>query len=189
MAATASSAKLSYKVTNWRAYNESLVRRGDITFWFNEDVIDAWEHDNAQWKVGRPFTYSNLAIQTLLSMRELFRLTYRQTESFGRAVAKLMQADVAIPDYTSLQKRAAKLGVSISFNSTEGPIDVVVDSTGLKVYGEGEYVRRTGNSLNDLRANTIHRIAGLRFGINGLGMIGASISLEPSPWSHHTLHL
>ncbi len=102
-------------------------------------MLDAWEHDNAQWKVGRPFTYSDLAIQTLLSMRELFRLTYRQTKGFGLAMAKLMQADVAIPDYTSLQKRAAKLGVSISFATVQGPIDVVVDSTGLKVYGEGEW--------------------------------------------------
>jgi hypothetical protein len=146
MAATAhGSKKLSYRVTSWRKYNESLVRRGDITFWFSEDVIDAWEHDNHEWKVGRPFTYSDVAIETLLSMRELFRLTYRQTEGFGRAVAKLMQADVAIPDYTSLQKRAAKLGVSISFATVQGPIDVVVDSTGLKVYGEGEWkVRQHG---------------------------------------------
>jgi hypothetical protein len=146
MASTASGLqRLSYKVANWSQYNESLVRRGDITFWFDEDVIDAWEHDNAQWKVGRPFTYSDLAIQTLLSMRELFRLTYRQTEGFGRAIAKLMQAEVAIPDYTSLQKRAAKLSVSICCAATHGSIEVVVDSTGLKVYGEGEWkVRQHG---------------------------------------------
>lgn len=146
MAVTASgAAKRSYRVTNWKAYNESLVRRGDVTFWFSEDVIDAWEHDNAEWKVGRPFTYSVVAIETLLLMRELFRLTYRQTEGFGRALAKLMQAEVAIPDYTSLQKRAAKLAVPISVAPTTGPLDVVVDSTGLKVYGEGEWkVRQHG---------------------------------------------
>lgn len=43
-----------YRITNWREYNESLVRRGDITFWFDPEVIAAWEHENAEWKVGRP---------------------------------------------------------------------------------------------------------------------------------------
>lgn len=109
-------------------------------------MIDAWEHDNAEWKVGRPFVYSDVAIEALLMLRELFRLPYRQTEGLGRALVKLMQADVAIPDYTSLQKRAAKLNITLEVDkSMAGPIDVVVDSTGLKVYGEGEWkVRKHG---------------------------------------------
>lgn len=146
MAATASkSAKKSYKITNWREYNESLVRRGDVTFWFDEDVLDAWEHDNAEAKVGRPFTYSDVAIECLLALRELFRLPYRQTEGLGRSLGKLMNAAVAIPDFTSLAKRAAKLNVLLEVRDAKGPIDVVVDSTGLKVYGEGEWkVRQHG---------------------------------------------
>jgi hypothetical protein len=146
MATAATKAQASYKVTNWAKYNESLVKRGDITFWFDEDVLDAWEHDNAEWKVGRPFFYSNLAIESLLLLRELFRLPYRQTEGLGRALVKLMGADVPIPDYTSLQKRAAKLNVAIQVaQASAGPIHVVVDSTGLKVYGEGEWkVRKHG---------------------------------------------
>src|SRR5262245_33426405 len=129
-----------YRVTNWREYNESLVRRGDITFWFDEDVIDAWEHDNAEWKVGRPYVYSDLAIETLLTLRELFRLPYRQTEGLGRSLAALMGASIAIPDFTSLQKRAAKMQVQINVASVPGqPIHVVVDGSGLKVYGEGEW--------------------------------------------------
>lgn len=141
----ASQAKLRYKVTNWREYNESLVCRGDVTLWFEASVIDAWEHDNAAPKVGRPFVYSDVAVETLLTLRELFRLPYRQTEGLGRALAKLMEADVAIPDFTSLAKRAAKLGVSLDVRQATGPIDVVVDSTGLKVFGEGEWkVRQHG---------------------------------------------
>lgn len=137
----------AYKVVNWAKYNESLVRRGDITLWFDQDVIDAWEHDNAEIKVGRPFVYSDVAIETLLTLRELFRLPYRQTEGFGRALAKLMNVDVAIPHHTSLQKRAAKLSITIKATKADGPIDVVVDSTGLKVYGEGEWkVRKHGAS-------------------------------------------
>ncbi len=138
-------AKTRYKVKNWREYNESLVRRGDVTLWFDASVIDAWEHGNAASKVGRPFTYSDVAVETLLTLRELFRLPYRQTEGFGRALAKLMEADVTIPDFTSLAKRAGKLGVSLDVRTAKGPIDVVVDSTGLKVFGEGEWkVRQHG---------------------------------------------
>lgn len=141
----ASTAKKSYKITNWAKYNESLVNRGDVTFWFSEDVLDNWEHDNAEARAGHPFLYSDVAIETLLLIRELFRLPYRQTEGFGKALVKLMNADVAIPDYSSLAKRAAKLNVAIKIDAAAvngaatGPVDVVVDSTGLKVYGEGEW--------------------------------------------------
>ena len=136
------STKSSYKITNWKDYNESLVRRSDITFWFDEDVIDAWEHTNDEPKIGRPFTYSDTAIECLLMLRELFRLPYRQTEGLGRALAKIMQADVTIPDYTSLAKRAAKLEIALDVAHRKGSIDVVVDSTGLKVFGEGEWKTR-----------------------------------------------
>ena len=128
-----------YRVTNWKQYNESLVRRGDVTLWFSEEALSSWEHANQGVKVGRPFTYSDGAIECLLALRELFRLPYRQTEGLGRALVKLLEADVAIPDFTSLAKRAAKLGVSLELPPATGPIDVVVDSTGLKVYGAGEW--------------------------------------------------
>lgn len=128
-----------YRVTNWRDYNESLVRRGDVTLWFSEDALASWEHANDSVKVGRPFTYSDGAIECLLTLRELFRLPYRQTEGLGRALVKLLEAEVAVPDFTSLAKRAAKLGVSLEVLPTSGPIDLVVDSTGLKVFGAGEW--------------------------------------------------
>ena len=131
--------KACYRVTNWKEYNESLVRRGDVTLWFSEDALASWEHANQGVKVGRPFTYSDGAIECLLTLRELFRLPYRQTEGLGRALVKLLEADVAIPDFTSLAKRAAKLKISLEVIPTTGPIDVVVDSTGLKVFGAGEW--------------------------------------------------
>ena len=135
-------AKSSYKITNWREYNESLVQRGSITFWFSDDVINAWEHANEESKVGHPFVYSDVAIESLLILRELFRLPYRQTEGLGRSLTRLMQVDVAIPDFTSLAKRAAKLEIALDIAERKGPIDVVVDSTGLKVFGEGEWKTR-----------------------------------------------
>lgn len=57
-----------YRVTNWRAYNESLVRRGDITFWFSPEMLSVWEHDNAEARRGHPFVCSDLAIETLLTL-------------------------------------------------------------------------------------------------------------------------
>ena len=134
--------KGTYKITNWRKYNESLVQRGSITFWFSEDVIENWHHANAQPKVGHPFVYSDSAVECLLVLRELFQLPYRQTEGLGRSLAKLMQIALDIPDFTSLAKRAAKMGVSLDVRKHVGPIDVVVDSTGLKVFGEGEWKMR-----------------------------------------------
>jgi hypothetical protein len=75
-------------------------------------------------------------------LRELFRLPYRQTEGLGRSLTSLMQVDVAIPDFTSLAKRAAKLEITLDVADRKGPVDVVVDSTGLKVFGEGEWKTR-----------------------------------------------
>lgn len=134
--------KKRYAVKNWKRYNNALVNRGDFTFYFCEEVVDAWEHENEAKVNGRPFTYSDVAIETLLTIRELFRLPYRQTEGFGRALAKLMNAGVAIPHHTSLVKRAAKLKVLIDIDLAKGPINVVVDSTGLKVFGDGEWRRK-----------------------------------------------
>ena len=111
--------KGTYKITNWRKYNESLVQRGSITFWFSEDVIEKWHHANAQPKVGHPFVYSDTAVECLLVLRELFQLPYRQTEGLGRSLVELMQIALDIPDYTSLAKRAAKLGVSLDVSETQ----------------------------------------------------------------------
>jgi IS5 family transposase len=139
--------KGTYKITNWRKYNESLVNRGSITFWFNEEAIDKWHHKNAKPKVGHPFVYSDAAIECLLVLRELFQLPYRQTEGLGKSLAELMEASLDIPDYSSLSKRASQLGILLDVRKHTGSIDVVVDSTGLKVFGEGEWkMRKHGKS-------------------------------------------
>ena len=139
--------KGTYKITNWSKYNESLVQRGSVTFWFSEEVLDQWCHANAQPRRGHPFVYSDRAIECLLVLRELFQLPYRQTEGLGRSLAQLMEVEIEIPDYTSLAKRAAKLGISLDVRRHRGAIDIVADSTGLKVFGEGEWkMRKHGKS-------------------------------------------
>jgi hypothetical protein len=130
------------RITNWAKYNESLVQRGSITFWFDEEVVQQWKHANDAPKVGRPFVYSDRAIECLLTLRELFRLPYRQTEGLGRSLAQLMDIELAIPDFTSLAKRAARLKFALTAAPSSGPINIVVDSTGLKVFGEGEWKMR-----------------------------------------------
>ncbi len=132
-----------YKVRNWKEYNDSLVNRGDVTLWFSDDALEHWEHPNDTPKVGHPFVYSDAAIECLLTIREVYKLPYRQTEGFGRSLARMLGVDVAIPDYTSLAKRAAKLNVSLRLTKKRGAIDIVVDSTGMKVFGEGEWKMRT----------------------------------------------
>lgn len=135
--------KQTYQITNWREYNKSLVNRGDITIWFSDEALEHWAHANACVKVGRPFVYSDTAVECLLTIRELLKLPYRQTEGFGRSLVAMLGVDVAIPDYSSLAKRAGKLDVKLTIAGKRGHIDIVVDSTGLKVFGEGEWKMRT----------------------------------------------
>ena len=94
-------------------------------------------------KVGRPFVYSGRAIETILTLRELFRLTYRSTEGFVNGVVQLMQIQVAVPGpnqkySTSLAKRAKTISIALNTPKHKGSVALVVDSTGLKVYGEGK---------------------------------------------------
>jgi len=138
-------AKTPRKIINWAEYNQALVNRGNFTFWISDDVLAQWRHENDNFKVGRPFTYSDLAIETLLTLRELFRLTYRGTEGFAKSVLSLMQVDVLIPDFTTLAKRAKTLAIALNASKVKGAVALLVDSTGLKVYGEGEWkVRKYG---------------------------------------------
>jgi len=136
-------ARTAFKIRNWAKYNEALVNRFDVTFWFTEDILSQWKHENENQGQGRPFTFSDLAIETLLTMRELFQLPYRGTEGFGRWVLSVMQIDLAIPGYTALCKRAKTLAIDLSIKKRRGKINVIVDSTGLKVFGEGEWKTRT----------------------------------------------
>lgn len=133
--------KSGYKIRNWSEYNKALVNRYDVTFWLTDEILSQWRHENADQGQGRPFTYSDLAIETLLTLRELFQLPYRGTEGFGRWVFSLMRLELKIPNYSALCKRAKKLAATIDLllSKKQGKIDLIVDSTGLKVYGEGEW--------------------------------------------------
>lgn len=140
--------KEKYKVKNWPAYNRSLANRGRITLWLSDDVIVSWYHQGERQPGGK-VKYSDACIICLLSIKSLFRLGFRQTEGFGRSLISLMGLDLLMPSYTQINRRQGKLKVSIRAQDKqkieEGSrqkIHIVVDSTGLKVYGEGEWKTR-----------------------------------------------
>lgn len=136
--------KDTYRVRNWSAYNEGLKKRGALTLWISEEAIKQWRYQGEPRRGAQP-TYSNLAIECCLTLRGIYHLPLRQTEGFVISVFGLMHLALPIPDYSTLCRREGALSVELQTQSG-GPItDVVVDSTGLKVYGEGEWkVRKFG---------------------------------------------
>ena len=98
------------KVTNWREYDESLRRRGSLTVWFSDEAVAAWEAERRTSRGGQP-EYSDLAILTALTFKAVFRLAYRQTEGLIGSVIDLLGLDLAVPDHTTLCRRAETLEV------------------------------------------------------------------------------
>jgi transposase len=141
----ASTAKHRYQVRNWSEYDRALVNRGSLTVWFDEQSIaQGWTPPRPKGR-GKPGSYSDLAIQTCLTIKTLFRLPYRATEGLVRSLMGLCGLDLPVPDHTHMSRRAATLSAAIPRRKRNGPIHVVVDSTGLKIFGEGEWkVRQHG---------------------------------------------
>ena len=130
-----------YKVTNWPAYERSLIKRGDFTLWLSEDAIQSW-HGDSNNHLGRPQVYSDLAIETALSLRLLFKLPLRQTEGFLRSLFSLIKVDLSVPDHTTLSRRNSSLTTQLKrFGKPDGRVDLVIDSTGLVIHGEGRWIR------------------------------------------------
>src|SRR3954467_3831255 len=139
------------KVTNWREYDESLRRRGSLTVWFSDEAVEAWKAERRTSRGGQP-EYSDLAILTALTFKAVFRLAYRQTEGLIGSVIGLLGLDLAVPDHTTLCRRAETLevprpkprGAGAGDGDDAGggaePLHLLVDSTGLKLYGAGEWL-------------------------------------------------
>src|SRR4051795_1781406 len=137
------------KVTNWPAYDASLRQRGSLTVWFTDEAIAAWEAEPRTTRGGQP-EYSDLAILTALTFKAVFRLAYRQTEGLIGSVIGLLGLDLAVPAHTTLCRRAETLevprpkprgdGADSGAGGDTGPMHLLVDSTGLKLYGAGEWL-------------------------------------------------
>ena len=130
--------KMRYRVTNWAEYDAALRQRGSLTVWFSDEAIAAWQAEPRTTPGGQP-QYSALAIRTALTLRAVFRLALRQTEGLIGSILKLLGLDLAVPDHSTLSRRAETLEVPRSI-SRAGPVHLLVDSTGLRLCGPGEWL-------------------------------------------------
>lgn len=145
---TPSKKKDKYRIRNWRQYNRSLVNRGSITFWFDEAAIARWYSVERSDKPGRPETYSDDAIRCGLVIKVVFRTALRALQGFLGSIIKILRLDLVCPHYSVFSRRAKGLQIPVRRLLKPGEkLNVVFDSTGLKVFGEGEWkVRKHGYS-------------------------------------------
>ncbi len=131
--------KQSYRVTNWPAYEAGLRRRGDLTFWLDDAALAGWQAPCRTTPGGQP-RYSDLAVELVLTLRLVFHLALRQAEAFSRSVLCLLGLELAVPDHTTLSRRGrAFAGRQPRTVPHEGPVHLVLDSTGLQLFGQGEW--------------------------------------------------
>jgi hypothetical protein len=138
--------KARYKLRNWSAYNKGLRERGNITLWLSSEAQLGW-YACSTGKRGHPPVYSDLAITAGLTIGAMFRLPLRATQGFVDSLFALLGSELKCPDYSTLCRRRGTLCVPVSVRKAAQPLVIAIDSTGLKVYGEGEWkVRKHGAS-------------------------------------------
>ena len=132
-------APLRYRTTNWRAYNAALKQRGSLLIWFDPEM--EWVAA-PRGKRGRPATFSDAAIQACLTLKELFGLPLRQTTGLVMSLLKLAKLKWPVPDFSTLCRRQKDLTVTIPYRPSTGALHLLIDSTGIKAMGEGEWSTR-----------------------------------------------
>ena len=130
--------KTKYRVTNWQEYDRALVQRGSLTFWVAPEAIAAWNAKPCGRRGAQP-KFSDLAIETALTLRLLLRLPLRQTEGFLRSLFELMGLELEVPDHTTLSRRSLTLQAHSAARLPQGPYVLVLDSTGLSIVGQGQW--------------------------------------------------
>jgi Transposase DDE domain len=127
-----------HRVTNWPAYDAALRQRGSLTVWFTDEAVAAWQAEPRTTPGGQPH-YSALAITTALTLRAVFRLALRQAEGLIGSILQLLGLDLPVPDHSTLSRRAETLEVPSPRSGSE-PVHLLVDSTGLRLCGPGEWL-------------------------------------------------
>ena len=130
--------KQRHRVTNWADYEAGLRARGSLTIWFSDEAIEGWRAEARAGRGGQP-RYSSLAIITALTLRAVFRLALRQTEGLIGSILALLGLDLPVPDHSTMSRRAETLEVPRPRRGRE-PVHLLVDSTGLKLCGPGEWL-------------------------------------------------
>jgi hypothetical protein len=128
-----------HRVTNWRDYDTALRNRGSLTIWFTPEAIAGWKAQ-ARTTPGGQRHYFDLAIETALTLRAVFRLALRQSEGLIGSIMQLLEIDLPVPDHTTLSRRACGLPVRSHGRIGTGELHLIVDSTGLKLRGAGEWL-------------------------------------------------
>jgi hypothetical protein len=144
-----------YRVTNWPDYDAALVKRGSLTVWMTEEAIVAWQAPSTGKRGGQPI-YSAIAIETSLALRLVFHQPLRQTEGLLRSIADVLKIDIAIPDHTTLSRRGGGLTILPKRVDRIEPLHLLVDSTGLKIYGEGEWLDQKHGIRSRRRWRKLH---------------------------------
>ena len=130
--------KTKYRVRNWASYERALIGRGNITIWLSRAAIASWKPEGTRTR-GAPPKYSDLAIETALTLRLLVHLPLRQAEGFLTSLFHLMGLDLRSPDHTTLSRRGQHLNLTLRRVPRRAALHLVIDSTGLSMVGEGEW--------------------------------------------------
>jgi Transposase DDE domain len=128
-----------YRIRNWREYNRALINRGRRTVWFDEQAVAAWHNTEPAAGPGAPRVYADLAIDCALVFKSVYHLSLRAAQGFLSSVVELMKLTLPIPDYSTVSRRQRVLSVRLALTPRSDPRHVVIDATGLKVYGAGEW--------------------------------------------------
>ena len=128
-----------YSTLNWSTYNRALINRGNIAIWF--DPKTQW-YAQANGKQSRNQTSSDAAIQCCLMIKSLFRLSLRMVTGFVQSLIKLCGLDWTAPDYSTICRRQRHIDITIGYQKSSGGFHLLIDSTGLKFLGEGEWKRK-----------------------------------------------
>lgn len=132
------------RARNWGEYNQALVNRGSLTIWVEQKTLAQWRHQPAEGEArrrGAQPVYSDMAITMMATLQQIYRLPLRATQGMLGSIFQMMGLDLPLPHYTTLARRRRKLQIRISQVSASEPIHLLVDSTGIKVYGSGEWMR------------------------------------------------
>jgi hypothetical protein len=136
-----------YRIRNWSEYNTSLIKRGSLTLWFDEESIKLWHELNITGARGRPAVYNDAAILCMLTLKSVFNLPLRATQGLVGSIIQMLDLPITAPNYSTVCRRQRNLNVTINRCKASEAIHAVFDSTGLKVFGEGEWkVRQHGYS-------------------------------------------
>ena len=147
-----------YRTTNWSDYNAALRKRGSLSVWFDPEMV--WLAGKTG-KRGRPETFSDAAIQTCLTLKVLFGLPLRQTVGLVESLIQMAGLDWPVPDYSTLCRRQARIAVQVPYRTSGQPLNLLIDSTGIKFRGDGEWqARKHGPSRRQWRKVHIAMDAG-----------------------------